>query len=149
MVDPHAIEAELRASFKIIGDYDITPGGLVNVKGGVIHMVKQKRLKVKFHEVNGTFMSLWKGLVDLSGLPDHMEKVHVTYYPQQRNLLRLLTAQKDITLQASTYKDYMETNRKRMKIQEILDAHIGQGKAGIMKAAVDLIKAGYGDQAKW
>lgn len=149
MVNTDQIETELKNSFKILGDYHITPEGWVNVEGDVIHMVRQNKLKVKFHEVTGQFISMWKGLVDLSGLPDHITRVHVTYYPQQRNLLRLLAAQTHIILQASTYKDPVGTNRKRMEIQKILDEYVGQGRAGMLKCAAHMIKAGYGDQAKW
>ena len=148
MVDINQIEQELQNSFTIKGTYEIMPNLTVNVTGDVKHTAKQKKLKVKFHTVTGTFDSLWRGLTDLCGLPDHAQHTWITYYPQQKNLLRVL-AGKRVSLQSAAYKDYFKTDQDRRNIQIILDKYKNMGKAGILKAAVDMIQAGYKDQAKW
>jgi hypothetical protein len=153
MVNPnlkHMVSVILNKDFHVQGTYDILPDGSVNVDGNVTHINKQKMLRVRFNHVTGSFTSRWKGLTDLTGLPTQVGKsITVTYYPTMGGLLRLLVAPQ-VNLQSTTYKqDAFEIDQKRQKVNAILDAYAGQGKPGAIKAATELIKAGYPEHAKW
>jgi hypothetical protein len=149
MVDADKIKHILDQDFQIEGEVHILPDGSVDVQGKVVHVTKQKKLRVKFNHVSGNFISKWRGLIDLSGLPDHVGgRMVITYYPKIKGMLRLLVA-RYVDLQSTTYKDYFKTDQQRRQIAQILQQYEGQGKAGAIRAAVDLINAGYKEHARW
>ena len=149
MVDADKIKQILDQDFQIEGDVHILPDGRVDVQGKVVHVTKQKKLRVKFHNVSGNFISKWRGLIDLSGVPDQVGgRIVITYYPQIKGMLRLLVAP-HVDLQSTTYKDYFKTDQQRHQIAQILQKYEGQGKAGAIRAAGELILAGYKAHARW
>lgn len=75
--------------------------------------------------------------------PDHIEHVVISYAPDLP-LLGLLTVQKKIELRATgTYHH----ERDIKPIELILNKYTQQGKAGMLKCAAELIKAGYKSHA--
>lgn len=147
MVDVHQIEQILKRDFVIHGTYTIDDQGVVNVVGDVDHKAKQARLYVTFGSVTGHFGSYWRGLKNLKGLPSEASSITVTYYPGMA-VLRCLAAKKQVGLQATNTK-YPGYGVERYHINHILAKYIGQGKAGAIKCAVELVKAGYTKAARW
>jgi hypothetical protein len=148
MVDSDKIDQILKRDFVIYGTYTIDDQGVVNVQGGVDHKAKQSRLYVTFGSVTGHFSSYWRGLKNLKGVPTHIGgTMTITYYPGMP-VLRCLAAEHQINLQATSHQPpgYMT---EISHINKILDKYVGQGKPGALACAVELIKAGYKENARW
>jgi len=84
---------------------------------------------------------LGMGLQSVDGLPPDARLVDITY---QKHLPMLkLIRQKQVNIRAPLTGDLMTD------ITDILNEHAGEGKAGAIKVAAKLIKAGYKDNARW
>lgn len=148
MVDADKIAQILKRDFVIHGTYTIDDQGVVNVQGDVDHKAKQVKLYVIFGSVSGHFSSYWCGLKNLKGVPTHIGgSITITYYPGMP-VLRCLAAERQISLQATVSK-HPGYSTERYNINEILDKHVGKGKAGAILAAAEMIKAGYKESARW
>jgi hypothetical protein len=148
MVNKEEIAQILDRDFTIAGTYTIDDQGVVNVDGDVIHTARQSRIYVTFGEVTGRFVSRWRGLKNLKGIPTRMGNgITITYYDGMP-VLRCLAADKRINLQATVSHDpNYWTDRTR--INSILEKYLGKGKAGAILAAAELIKSGYKESARW
>ena len=148
MVDPDKIAQIINRDFEIKGTYTIDDQGVVNVVGDVKHTAKQARLYVTFGSVSGNFSSYWRGLKNLKGMPTHIGgTITITYYPGMP-VLRCLAAETQINLQATSHQVSGYWTEMH-NINKILDKHVGQGKAGAILAAAEMIKAGYKESARW
>ena len=78
-------------------------------------------------------------LTSLSGFPQHVADVVRVSYNKNLPLLRLLGV---------THRRILVDNAPKAVIK-ILQAYVGQGKPGAIKAAVELVKAGYKGNARW
>ena len=77
-------------------------------------------------------------LVSLEGAPEGTDTIFICDYNNQLPLLRLIN-----------YDTVEFINDVPLKVYEILKKYSGQGKKGAIKAAAELIKAGYKDNARW
>ena len=82
-----------------------------------------------------------KGLTSVDGIPLNSSYVSISA-PTNLPLLKL-TQYKHVSLR------YPHVNGENKKLTEIFDTHAGQGKAGALKAAVAMIKAGFTGNARW
>lgn len=128
------------------GDFWAQYNNLQSLEGGPTHVgnnfhVFSNKLTNLLHaptHVGGDFLCYYNRLYSLQGFPEHgVKKFSFTYTPHIP-LLRCLTAQ-SVSLGYDAPK----------QVQLIVDAHQGQGKAGAIKAAAELIKAGYKENARW
>lgn len=84
---------------------------------------------------------LGTGLQSVDGLPTQARLVDITY---QSNLPMLkLINQKRVNVRSAIIGDVM------YDLTDIIADHAGEGKAGALKAAVQMVKAGYKGNAKW
>jgi hypothetical protein len=84
----------------------------------------------------GFFYCYDNPLTSLTGAPAHVDKFICSYKPQLP-LLQLLK-----------YQDF-QINNCPAPVYEILNKHAGEGKAGAIKAAGELIRAGFKENARW
>jgi len=80
-------------------------------------------------------------LTSMQGAPDNMGAIAITYH-KQLPLLRCLNAQLGIDLVGGDVNPPPQ-------VEDILNRYMGSGKAGAIKCAVELIRAGYPENAKW
>jgi len=85
-----------------------------------------------------------KGLTSVDGIPLDSSYVTMSAPP---NLPLLKLTQHKHTLHVSLR--YPHVGGENKKLTEIFDTHAGQGKAGALKAAVAMIKAGFTGNARW
>jgi len=86
-------------------------------------------------------------LTSLEGLPETLKGVFFVSWNPKLPLLRSLVA-KEIDLRG----DLSFTNAKygdMFKVKGILNKYAGEGKVGAIKAAAELIRAGYKENARW
>lgn len=76
----------------------------------------------------------------LTGFPHHVEEYVVITYHHDLPLLRLLSAQQGIRFAGAATP---------VKVRQILINHKGAGKPGALKAAGELIRAGFKENARW
>jgi hypothetical protein len=164
------IETRLKKRFKITGTYKMDPvTGVVDVTGDVNLIRQVKQLGVTFGHVTGDFMCSQKMLETLAGAPKHVGKefdcdgnnqltsleglpetlkgVFFVSWNPKLPLLRSLVA-KEIDLRG----DLSFTNAKygeMFQVRGILNKYAGEGKVGAIKAAAELIRAGFKDNARW
>lgn len=80
-------------------------------------------------------------LQSMQGAPNTMGSIEISYHAQLP-LLRCLHAQLGITLMGGyTYPP--------REIQNLLERYVGSDKAGMLKCAVEMIRAGYKGNARW
>lgn len=79
-------------------------------------------------------------LISLEGFPSHVGDFVVATYSGHLPLLRLLSAKQGVRFTGA---------HTPVKVIQILNDHKGEGKPGAIKAATELIKAGYPEHAKW
>lgn len=80
-------------------------------------------------------------LVSMQGAPDIMGSIEITY-DSQLPLLRCLHAQ--LGIQFNVGDEYPPR-----VVQDLLEKYMGSDKSGMIKCAVELIKAGYKANARW
>jgi hypothetical protein len=90
--------------------------------------------------VNDNFTCHGNPLVSLGGAPEHVGKTWWLTYESHLPLLRTLGGSEIQFMNITTESD---------QVAEILNKYTGQGKAGAIKAAVDLVRAGFKENAKW
>lgn len=79
-------------------------------------------------------------LTSLKGLPDHVGgTIWPTWHPQLP-VLRVLTGRE---------VQFMNITPESEQVAHILNKYMGQGKPGAIRAAAELIRAGYKDNARW
>ena len=79
-------------------------------------------------------------LTSLEGAPEQVVRTWWISYDDHLPLLRTLSAQE---------VQFLQLTDKTEQVAAILNKHMGQGKAGAIKAAVELVKAGFRENAKW
>lgn len=88
-------------------------------------------------KVGGMFSCTNNPLINLSGAPDHVVDTFYLSYSAQLPLLRLCVYQ-DVFISAAPELVY-----------KILQKYRAQGRPGALKAAAELIRAGYVENARW
>ena len=86
--------------------------------------------------VGGTLYCVDNPLTNLIGVPEHVGGFWCTY-SKSLPVLRLIAY------------PYMKLLGAPSEIEEIINKYSGQGKPGALKAAVELIRAGYKENARW
>lgn len=89
-------------------------------------------------QVGGNYDCRYNPLTSLEGLPQVLNSLSLRYN-KNRPLLRLLDSRIDRLNLIDTPKS----------VTEVLKKYAGQGKPGALKAAADLIRAGYAENARW
>jgi hypothetical protein len=87
--------------------------------------------------VGGRFACSHNKLTSLEGAPDHVGDLFLCLYDAHLPLLRL------------TMYDSVNILWAPEQVEKIIDKYAGEGKPGAIKAAAELIRAGYKDNAKW
>ena len=132
---------------RVMGDFDCSFSDMDSLLGvptyvGGNFYCSQNRLKSLHHSpkhVGASFICCGNAIIDLTGAPDFVGSVfHLPYTPAQ-NLLRLCTYNSVLWCKGNVPEP----------VEQIIKKYLGQGKAGAIKAAAELIKAGYPQHAKW
>jgi hypothetical protein len=79
-------------------------------------------------------------LESLEGAPTHVGRNWWISYQEKLPLLRTINCQE---------VQFMNLNPKSNQVAEILNKHTGEGKPGAIKAAAELIRAGFKGNARW
>lgn len=87
-------------------------------------------------------------LTDLTHLPTHAEMVVITYTPHTP-LLRLISCEGSIKVTHDRNLSGDVKLEQVTQIQAILRKHAHTGKAGALRAAGELVKAGFRENARW
>jgi hypothetical protein len=96
-------------------------------------------------EIVNTIIAFGNPLTSLSGLPESEYAINITY-TEQLPLLRLVDAEGvHIGGAGFGYDRY----KRYEPVDSIINKYLGQGKPGALKAAGELIKAGYKSNARW
>ena len=93
-------------------------------------------------EMDQTLNVVNNPLTSLEGIPDHLIRLVVSYDPNLP-LLRALAAN---TVELRTTND---TQQSGQTVEQILNKYTQQGKVGALKAAAELIRAGFKENARW
>jgi hypothetical protein len=142
---------------RVDGDFDVTNTGLRTLEGaphtvGDTFMCGGNSLTNLMHgpqSVKYLYAIYGNPLVSLDGFPTSpAPEVVSLMYSQHMPLLRLLTCN-EIRLLPPLHDDSIETEHMVNNIDNILNTHAGAGKPGALKAAGELIRAGYKDNARW
>ena len=104
-------------------DFDCYDNQLTNLEGAPNH-------------VGGDFNCAHSPLISLKGAPDHVGKFWCSY-AKSLPLMRLLVY------------PMVEIYGAPPRLEDIINKYTGQGKPGALKAAVELIRAGYKENARW
>jgi len=92
-----------------------------------------------------TIIAFGNPLTSLTGLPDSEYAINITY-TEQLPLLRLVDAENvHIGSTGFGYDRY----KRYEPVDAIINKYVGQGKAGAIKAAAELVKLGFKDNARW
>jgi len=140
------LESLLGAPEWVRGDFWVQYNNLQSLEGAPTHVgnnfhVFANKLTNLIHaptHVGGDFLCYYNKLVSLQGVPEHGVKKLSLTYSHKLPLLRCLTAQS-----VSLGYDAPQP------VADIMHKYLGQGKAGALKAAAELIRAGYKDNARW
>lgn len=92
----------------------------------------------KYVELN--FTCYRNPLESLEGVPDHVGKTITLTYDATLPLLRTLVAEEILFMNATATSE---------QVAQILNKYMGSGKPGALKAAAELIKAGFKHNARW
>ena len=117
---PHEVGANFECSYNKLTD----------LQGGPLH-------------VGGDLYCYNNPLTTLNGMPETIKGSMVCVYLHDLPLLRTLNCQGHITFISGTEEFTPDI------VIEILNRHKGQGRAGAIKAAGELIRAGFKDNARW
>jgi hypothetical protein len=112
---------------KVDGDVDVRFCELKNFVGGP-------------QQVGGNYWGRRNTITSLEGLPDHIPGELDFSLTPGLPILRSLVAHKVEAMQGIMVID---------AVNQILNKYVGQGKAGALKAAGELIKAGFKEHARW
>jgi hypothetical protein len=128
------------------GKFYVADMGLKSLKGSPDHVTgvfkahrnKLKDLRDGPRHVEGDFVVSGNPLRSLEGAPTHIGGQFVLDYHDTLPLLRTLVAQKGVLIRKAP-----------LIVAQILERHAAQGKPGAIKAAGELIKVGYPENARW
>ena len=87
--------------------------------------------------VAGAYMATECGLTELTGMASHIGEFVLVNYNKHMGMLRCLVA------------DTILVDFAPHPLRDILDKYKGQGRTGAIKCAVELIRAGYKENARW
>ena len=127
------------------GDFDCYDNQLTSLEGAPDHVggnfycaINQlTSVEGAPDHVGGSFYCYDNQLTSLAGAPDHVDGMFICTYSKSLPVLRLiLYPSVDIWGAPPQLKD-------------IINKYSGQGKPGALKAAVELIRAGYKENARW
>lgn len=133
------------------GDFRATHADLTTLKGAPeqvkgdfsVHYNQLQDLTHAPKQVGGHLFVNNNPLKSLSGIPDQIEGTIYISYKTRLPLLRCLVPQQGVQF---------VTNKRTPQIREvetILNKYKGQGRSGAIKCAIELIRAGYKENAKW
>ena len=179
MVTIKEVKALLKEHFEITGSVKITDKGVVNVYGDVGLANQISELPVSFGIVHGDFDCNFNALASLVGSPDHVDGsfncennqltslqgapryVLYDFDCSANNLSTLEGAPAHVggtffctyyahlpLLRLSMYNN-VEIDHAPAQVNQIMGTYAGQGKVGAIKAAAELIRAGFKDNARW
>lgn len=170
MVNPDQILKLFQDNFEVAhGNVVVNDQGIVDVYHRpksprcVVYLTKQLTdgvLPVAFGSVEGTFDASRNNVKTLKNFPkvitgnlytegnrnlrqfydfdiQHIDGIWYTDYRQSQHLLKMLVAPK------------IQLTDAPRAVNDILNTHAGKGRVGALKAAVELVKAGYKENAKW
>ena len=123
--DSNSLTSLEGAPHTVGGNFSCWSNKLTNLEGGPT-------------QVSGRYDCRKNPLKSLQGLPTIIPDGCDLDYKKDLPLLRLLNVQKKIRM-----------DNAPKPVMRILATYAGQGKPGALKAAVELIKAGYKENAKW
>lgn len=162
MVNTNSINKLLLKHFRIEGAVNIDPEtGVVDVKGRISMKKQAPQFPVKFGTVTGSFHCDNMGLTTLEGGPTHVGGSCYCFQNPLRDLNGLaahvgsiLTLSYDPELPLLRVMNlgiwqFYPSNIKATIVGEILKANEGKGKAGTLKAAIELMQHGYKANARW
>lgn len=109
-----------------------TVGWLFNCKGNNLTSLEGAPVSVR-----GSFFCNMNPLISLQGAPSHVGQVFYCDYTADLPLLQLLNYAQ------------IQIDNCPIQVLRILAHHAGTGKAGAIKAAVELVKAGFKQNARW
>lgn len=112
---------------KITGTFNCSKNQLVNLTHAPTH-------------VQDDMSCYHNPFLNLDGAPTHVGRSWWLTYDAHLPLLRTLVGSK---------MEFMNMNPESDQVAEILNKHMGQGKAGAIKAAVELVRAGFKENARW
>lgn len=151
MLKPGYVHAQqLPVSFhKVLGNFDCSYGNLVTLQGSPSYvggsfygsMNRLESLQGAPAHVSGLFDCCGNQVVDLTGAPEFVAGTFNLPYMPGQNLLRLCAY--DHVKWCLSSKEVPE------QVEHIMIKYAGTGKPGAIKAAVELIKAGYKEHARW
>jgi hypothetical protein len=130
----------------VSGFFDVSGSGLISLEGsphtvdGGFHArsLEISNLVGGPKHVTGYYWCAENQLLhSLEGAPETVSGSFIVRYTPELPLLRLLA-----------YPDF-HLHKAPLAVLRILNSHKGTGKPGAIKAAVELIKAGYRENAKW
>ena len=179
VTDKEQVKKILEQNFRIRGHLRISTKGVVTVTGDVDLTKSVSKLPVQFGAVSGNFwcnggtLNTLVGsptsvggyflcennlLTNLQGAPKH---VGTHFWCTENPLTSLEGAPEDVSQEFwCTYDEHLPLLRLIMynkvlisdvpdPVKQIIDKYMGQGKVGALKAAAELIKAGYKENARW
>jgi len=128
------------------GFFDVSGSGLINLAGcpHTVHggfyarSLQIVNLVGGPKQVKGQYWCTENPLLkSLEGAPESVSEMFITTYHAELPLLRLLMYP-DVAIQKAP-----------LAVLRIMMSHKGEGKTGAIRAAAELIKAGYRENAKW
>lgn len=130
---------------RVTGDFDLSYSKLTSLKGcpscvgGNFYFAHSPITSLEFAPayVGKDFNCIDVNISSLSGAPETVEGIFSVEYKHNLPLLRLLNYPKPRIWHVPSM------------VYEIMNAHMHTGKAGVLKCAAELIKAGYKDNARW
>jgi hypothetical protein len=122
--------------------------------------LKDGVMPVSFGRVEGDFDVSSKNVKTLKGFPKYIKGILYTEHNQHLRQFYDFAIEKVEGIWYSDYKEHqhllkmlvankIQLENSPIPVTDILNAHAGQGKPGMIKAAAALVKLGYKDNAKW
>ena len=135
----------------VSGDFQCVGKSLTTLKGAPREVGRHfqcsynnlKDLKYAPHTVGAGFFCQQNPLVSLEGAPESIQGPFVCDYSPHLPLLRTLNSKGPITLLSALWEGSPQ------QVVQILNRNVGAGKPGAIKAAAELIRAGFKENARW
>jgi hypothetical protein len=141
----------------VAGDFDVVITGLTTLEGaphtvGGTFMCGANKLTTLEHgpsKVGYMYVMGGNPLVSLAGFPTQVAPEEVSLmYVHNLPLLRLLSCN-HIRMYPPMHDATLESQQKVDLIVDIMNKYTGQGKPGAIRAAAELIRAGFKENARW
>ena len=123
-VSSNQLTSLMHAPSKVEGDFVCNNNPILTLVHGPTH-------------VTGAYMAVTCPLTELKGMAEHIGHLVDVDYNGHMGLLRCLGAK------------FIYVEHAPKPVQDILNKYAGQGKPGAIRAAAELIKAGYNRNARW